>query len=152
MYAFGALGMSWCEMIAYSGQVLPVGVNLARVGHKKGRLVVVQPNNKDLKSNSKWVVFLWAFAGLLYGAIVAGLYVGSVYVILLLLIVCSYILRKGGFPGLFSLGRYYILQTYVVGGVIAAIAIIIYMAVHKFNMLTSNDKSHLGSLRPPVVA
>ncbi|KAF9991871.1 hypothetical protein BGZ79_003878, partial [Entomortierella chlamydospora] len=57
-----------------------------------------------------------------------------------------------GFHGLFSLGRYYILQTYVIGGVIAAIAIVIYMAAHKFNMLTSNDTSHLGSLRPPVVA
>ncbi|KAF9346493.1 hypothetical protein BGX26_001976 [Mortierella sp. AD094] len=163
MYAFGALGMSWCEMVAYSGQVLPEGVNLARIRQKDGQLVV-QPKNEfsldDPKSNSKWLVFLWAFAGLLYGAIVAGvscqypkgLYVGSIYVVLLLLVVCFYIIRKGGLSGLFSLGRYYILQTYVIGGVVAVVAIVIYMAAHKFNMLTSNDTSHLGSLRTPVVA
>lgn len=79
MYAFGALGMSWCEMVAYSGQVLPVGVNLARVGQ-------VSTNGSRLgvrsKKSSKRLVFLWILAGVLYGGIVAGkvlVLVGVIY-------------------------------------------------------------------------
>ncbi|KAG0288653.1 hypothetical protein BGZ97_006708, partial [Linnemannia gamsii] len=71
MYAFGALGMSWCEMVAYSGQVLPVGVNLARVGQvssKNGGGLGVRNRNK---SSSKRLVLLWILAGVLYGGIVA---------------------------------------------------------------------------------
>lgn len=72
MYAFGALGMSWCEMVAYSGQVLPVGVNLARVGQvsSKNRGGLGIRNRK--RSSSKRLVLLWILAGVLYGGIVAG--------------------------------------------------------------------------------
>ncbi|KAG0200043.1 hypothetical protein BGX28_006783 [Mortierella sp. GBA30] len=153
MYALGALGMSWCEMIAYSGQVLPEGMNLARVGHLKKDVVLTE--GMPVRS-SKRLVFLWIVAGVLYGGIVAGvacqypkgLYVGLGYVVALLLVVSSYILlsRTGG---LFSLGRHYILQSYLIGGVVAAVAIVIYMAVHHFDMLTSNDKSHMGSIDRP---
>ncbi|GJJ75635.1 hypothetical protein EMPS_07993 [Entomortierella parvispora] len=153
MYAFGALGMSWCEIIAYSGQVLPKGVNLARVGHGKSN----GPFSASGKAqSSKRLVVLWAVAGLLYGGIVAGvacqypkgLYVGPVYVVLLFLAVSASILasRKGGY---FSLGRHYILQTYLIGMVVAAVAIVAYMAIHHFDMLTSNDKSHLDSINRP---
>ncbi|KAF9434522.1 hypothetical protein BGZ76_007880 [Entomortierella beljakovae] len=164
MYAFGALGMSWCEMIAYSGQILPVGVNLARVGKslklENGETVTAVTKKKESKQDdsqsSKWVILLWIVAGILYGGIVAGvscqypkgLYIGSAYVVLLLLVVTIYIARSPT-RGLFSLGRHYILQTYLIGGVVAAVAIVIYMAINHFDMLTSNDKSHLGSLRPP---
>ena len=77
-----------------------------------------------------------------------GLYVGSVYVVLLFLAVSAAILasRKGGY---FSLGRHYILQTYLIGMVVAAVAIVAYMAIHHFDMLTSNDKSHLDSINRP---
>ncbi|KAI1307377.1 hypothetical protein EDD11_004491 [Mortierella claussenii] len=179
MYAFGALGMSWCEMVAYSGQILPKRVNLARVGHLKA----LERQHQHLRQgqwrtrpegiaatattttamagaahrqSSKWLVVLWIVAGVLYGGIVAGvtcqypkgLYVGSVYVVVMLLVVCGYILTTPT-RGLFTLGRHYILQTYVIGGVVAAVAIVIYMAVHHFDMLTSNDKSHLGSITRP---
>ncbi|KAG0353234.1 hypothetical protein BC939DRAFT_271989 [Gamsiella multidivaricata] len=172
MYAFGALGMSWCEMIAYSGQVLPAGVNLARVGrpgpvntkdhrHQGRREEERDPeavNGTMTGRSSKRLVFLWILAGVLYGGIVAGvacqypkgLYVGSAYVLLLLLVLSSYLFstrKRSG--GIFTLGRNYILQTYLIGGVVAAVAIIIYMAIHHFDMLTSNDKSHLGSITRP---
>ncbi|KAF9110357.1 hypothetical protein BGX27_006472 [Mortierella sp. AM989] len=160
IYAFGALGMSWCEMIAYSGHILPEGVNLARLGEKVGtgevyvKLTMNGSSQKNAKS-SKWLVLLWVVAGVLYGGIVAGvacqypkgLYIGSAYVVLMLLVVCVCIIYTTG--SLFSLGRHYILQTYMIGGVVAAVAIIIYIAANGFDMLTSNDKSHLGSLRPP---
>ncbi|KAG0053796.1 hypothetical protein BGZ83_000431 [Gryganskiella cystojenkinii] len=152
MYAFGALGMSWCEIIAYSSQVLPKGVNLARVGHWKSKGSILAGRAQS----SKRLVVLWAVAGVLYGGIVAGvacqypkgLYVGSAYVVLLFLCVSAAILfsRRGGY---FSLGRHYILQTYLIGMVIAAVAIVAYMAIHHFNMITSNDQSHLDSINRP---
>ena len=70
MYAFGALGMSWCEIIAYSGQVLPKGVNLARVGHWKSKGAFISASGQA--QSSKRLVALWAVAGILYGGIVAG--------------------------------------------------------------------------------
>lgn len=77
-----------------------------------------------------------------------GLYVGPIYVVVLFLAVSAAILgsRKGGY---FSLGRHYILQTYLIGMVVAAVAIVAYMAIHHFDMLTSNDKSHLDSVNRP---
>ncbi|KAF9120424.1 hypothetical protein BGX30_003177 [Mortierella sp. GBA39] len=153
MYAFGALGMSWCEMVAYSGQVLPVGVNLARVGQ-------VSTNGSQLgvrsRKSSKKLVLLWILAGVLYGGIVAGvacqypkgLYVGLIYVTALFLILVTYILSRPT-RGLFTLGRHYILQTYLIGMVVAAVAIVIYLATHHFEFLTSNDKSHLASTTRP---
>ncbi|KAF9900269.1 hypothetical protein EC991_007680 [Linnemannia zychae] len=153
MYAFGALGMSWCEMVAYSGQVLPVGVNLARVGQvtTKGSRLGVRS-----KKSSKRLVLLWILAGVLYGGIVAGvacqypkgLYVGLAYIGALFLILVTYILSRPT-RGLFTLGRHYILQTYVIATIVAAVAIIIYLAVHDFEFLTSNDKSHLASTTRP---
>ncbi|KAF9097419.1 hypothetical protein BGX29_008084 [Mortierella sp. GBA35] len=154
MYAFGALGMSWCEIVAYSGQVLPVGVNLARVGQvsKKSRLGV----RSRKSSSSKRLVLLWILAGVLYGGIVAGvacqypkgLYVGLAYIAALFLILAIYILTRptGGF---FTLGRHYILQTYLIACVVAAVAIVIYLGVQRFEFLTSNDKSHLASTTRP---
>ncbi|KAI8594758.1 hypothetical protein EDD21DRAFT_392979, partial [Dissophora ornata] len=145
MYAFGALGMSWCEMIAYSSQVLPLDDNFDNV----------TKDSKD-RGSKKWLVAFWVVVGLLYGAIVAGvacqypkgLYVGSVYVILLLLVLCTYILtRPEKRP--FAVGRYYIIQTYIVAGIFAAIIILIYIATHNFKMLTSNDQSHLDSINRP---
>ncbi|KAF9148312.1 hypothetical protein BG015_009953 [Linnemannia schmuckeri] len=153
MYALGALGMSWCEMVAYSGQVLPVGVNLARVGQ-------VSMNGSRLgvrsRKSSKRLVLLWILAGVLYGGIVAGvacqypkgLYVGLIYVAALFLILVTYILSRPT-RGLFTLGRHYILQTYLIGMVVATVAIVIYLAVHHFEFLTSNDKSHLASTTRP---
>ncbi|KAF8945915.1 hypothetical protein BGZ47_001741 [Haplosporangium gracile] len=153
MYALGALGMSWCEMVAYSGQVLPVGVNLARVGQ-------ISTNGSRLgvrsRKSSKRLVLLWILAGLLYGGIVAGvacqypkgLYVGLIYVAALFLILVTYILSRPT-RGLFTLGRHYIIQTYLIGMVVAAVAIVIYLAVHHFEFLTSNDKSHLASTTRP---
>ncbi|KAF9954207.1 hypothetical protein BGZ70_010632 [Mortierella alpina] len=153
LYAFGALGMSWCEMIAYSSQILPQGVNLARVGHLKKNIVSTEATTVR---SSKRLVVLWVVAGVLYGGIVAGvacqypkgLYVGLAYVACLLLVVSAYILLTPT-RGLFSLGRHYILQTYLIGGVVAAVAIISYMAKNRFDMLTSNDKSHNGSVNRP---
>ncbi|KAF9946068.1 hypothetical protein BGZ72_000714 [Mortierella alpina] len=153
LYAFGALGMSWCEMIAYSSQILPQGINLASVGHLKKN--VVSAEGVPVKS-SKRLVVLWVVAGVLYGGIVAGvacqypkgLYVGLAYVACLLLVVSAYILLTPT-RGLFSLGRHYILQSYLIGGVVAAVAIVGYMAKNHFNMLTSNDKSHNGSVNRP---
>ncbi|KAK3818129.1 MAG: hypothetical protein J3R72DRAFT_502643 [Linnemannia gamsii] len=152
MYAFGALGMSWCEMVAYSGQVLPVGVNLARVGQ-------VSTNSRlgvRSRKSSKRLVFLWILAGVLYGGIVAGvacqypkgLYVGLVYIGALFLILVVYILSHPT-RGLFTLGRHYILQTYLISTVVAAVAIVIYLAMNDFKFLTSNDKSHLASTTRP---
>ncbi|KAK3811645.1 MAG: hypothetical protein JOS17DRAFT_779876 [Linnemannia elongata] len=153
MYAFGALGMSWCEMVAYSGQVLPVGVNLARVGQ-------VSTNGSQLgvrsRKSSKRLVLLWILAGVLYGGIVAGvacqypkgLYVGLIYIAALFLILVIYILSRP-MRGLFTLGRHYILQTYLIGMVVAAVAIVIYLAIHHFEFLTSNDESHLASINRP---
>ncbi|KAF9202146.1 hypothetical protein BGZ49_007652 [Haplosporangium sp. Z 27] len=161
MYAFGALGMSWCEMAAYAGQVLPANVNLTRVSNKFSKKIEISRALPAIKEKgNRSIVFLWIFAGVIYGAIVAGvacqypkgLYVGLIYVVLLLLVLCSYILFRSNGQGLFTLGRYYILQTYVIGGFVALVAIIIYMAVNHFDMLTSNDKSHIGSLRPPAIA
>ncbi|KAF9128701.1 hypothetical protein BGW39_004833 [Mortierella sp. 14UC] len=153
MYAFGALGMSWCEMVAYSGQVLPVGINLARVGQvsTKGSRLGVRS-----KKSSKRLVLLWILAGVLYGGIVAGvacqypkgLYVGLAYIGALFLILVIYILSHPT-RGLFTLGRHYILQTYLIATVVAAVAIVIYLAVHDFEFLTSNDKSHLASITRP---
>ncbi|CAO3570865.1 unnamed protein product [Mortierella alpina] len=153
LYAFGALGMSWCEMIAYSSQILPKGVNLARVGHLKRNVFSTEATTVR---SSKRLVVLWAVAGVLYGGIVAGvacqyprgLYVGLAYVACLLLVVSAYILLTPT-RGLFSLGRHYILQTYLIGGVVAAVAIVSYMAKNRFDMLTSNDKSHNGSVHRP---
>ncbi|KAF9282598.1 hypothetical protein BGZ68_005874 [Mortierella alpina] len=153
LYAFGALGMSWCEMIAYSSQILPKGINLARVGHLKKNVVSTEATTVR---SSKRLVVLWVVAGVLYGGIVAGvacqypkgLYVGLAYVACLLLVVSVYILLTPT-RGLFSLGRHYILQTYLIGGVVAAIAIVSYMAKNRFDMLTSNDKSHNGSVHRP---
>ncbi|KAG0372660.1 hypothetical protein BGX24_012752 [Mortierella sp. AD032] len=152
MYAFGALGMSWCEMVAYSGQVLPVGVNLARVGQ-------VSTNSRlgvRSRKSSKRLVLLWILAGVLYGGIVAGvacqypkgLYVGLVYIGALFLILVVYILSHPT-RGLFTLGRHYILQTYLISTVVAAVAIVIYLAMNDFKFLTSNDKSHLASTTRP---
>ncbi|KAF9296341.1 hypothetical protein BGZ88_000132 [Linnemannia elongata] len=153
MYAFGALGMSWCEMVAYSGQVLPVGVNLARVGQ-------ISTNGSRLgvrsRKSSKRLVLLWILAGVLYGGIVAGvacqypkgLYVGLIYIGALFLILAIYILSRPT-RGLFTLGRHYILQTYLIGMVVAAVAIVIYLALNHFEFLTSNDKSHLASTTRP---
>ncbi|KAG0348250.1 hypothetical protein BG004_005569 [Podila humilis] len=154
IYAFGALGMSWCEMIAYSGQVLPRGLNLARVGHLAQMAAVVQGGGPVKQRSSKRLVALWILAGVLYGGIVAGvacqypkgLYVGLVYVGLLMAVLIVYL---GVRRSLFTLGRHYILQTYLIGAVVALVAIIIYMAVNSFEMLTSNDKSHLGSHTRP---
>ncbi|KAF9192399.1 hypothetical protein BGZ51_005199 [Haplosporangium sp. Z 767] len=162
MYALGALGMSWCEMVAYSGQILPKGVNLARVGHLKKRPSSLSSQNgaavvvgTQVKS-SRRLVLLWIVAGILYGCIVAGvscqypkgLYVGLAYVGLLLLVLSVYILSTPT-RGLFSLGRHYILQTYVIGGVVAIVIIFIYIAVNGFEMLTSNDKSRLQTINRP---
>jgi len=52
--------------------------------------------------------------------------------------------------GLFSLGKHYILQTYLMAGVIALAIIGIYIAIHKGSLLTSNDKSYLGSITRPL--
>ncbi|KAF9573099.1 hypothetical protein EC968_009059 [Mortierella alpina] len=153
LYAFGALGMSWCEMIAYSSQILPEGTNLARVGHLKKNVVSTEAT--PVRS-SKRLVVLWVVAGVLYGGIVAGvacqypkgLYVGLAYVACLLLVVSAYILLSPT-RGLFSLGRHYILQSYLIGGVVAVIAIVSFMAKNRFDMLTSNDKSHNGSVNRP---
>ncbi|KAF9939530.1 hypothetical protein BGZ67_009294 [Mortierella alpina] len=153
LYAFGALGMSWCEMIAYSSQILPEDMNLARVGHLKKNIVSTE--STPLQS-SKRLVVLWVVAGVLYGGIVAGvacqypkgLYVGIAYVACLLLVVSVYILLTPT-RGLFSLGRHYILQSYLIGGVVAVIAIVGFMAKNRFDMLTSNDKSHNGSVNRP---
>ncbi|KAF8930013.1 hypothetical protein BGZ52_001528 [Haplosporangium bisporale] len=155
MYAFGALGMSWCEMVAYSGQILPQGVSLAKAGHLKAMAATQGPVPEK---SSKRLVALWILAGVLYGGIVAGvacqypkgLYVGLAYLGVLLSVLILYLgSRPKAKRGLFSLGRYYILQTYLIGGVVALVAIIIYMAKNKFDMLTSNDKSHLGSTTRP---
>ncbi|KAG0262813.1 hypothetical protein BG011_009644 [Mortierella polycephala] len=162
MYALGALGMSWCEMVAYSGQILPKGVNLARVGHLKKRSSSLSNQNgaavvagAQVKT-SRRLILLWIIAGVLYGCIVAGvscqypkgLYVGLGYIGLLILVLSAYILSTPT-RGLFSLGRHYILQTYVIGGVVAFVIIFIYMAVNGFDMLTSNDKSHLQTVNRP---
>ncbi|KAG0232919.1 hypothetical protein BGW42_007828 [Actinomortierella wolfii] len=160
IYAFGALGMSWCQMIAYADQTLPRGINLARVGTswRSGRrsgLAVLSGRRKS----SKRLVPLFFLTGILYGGILAGvscqypkgIYVGYAYTGLMMLVIIAYILAKerGRLGGLFSLGRYYILQTYLIGGVVALVAITIYLAVHKFDFLTSNDKSHIGNYSRP---
>ncbi|KAF9572537.1 hypothetical protein BGW38_008512, partial [Lunasporangiospora selenospora] len=159
MYALGALGMSWCEMIAFSRQALPVGCTLVNVGQFYERSSPSSAGEghsaKGRKSQGGWpLVILWVIAGVLYGGIVAGvacqypkgLYVGLIYVPLLLIIVAGFLFYK---RGLFTLGRYYILQTYVIGAIVALVAIIIYMAKNKFDMLTSNDKSKIGSYSRP---
>ncbi|KAG0341886.1 hypothetical protein BG000_007703 [Podila horticola] len=155
MYAFGALGMSWCEMVAYSGQILPQGMNLAKAGHLKA---MARKQGPVPEKSSKRLVALWILAGVLYGGIVAGvacqypkgLYVGLAYVGVLMSILIIYLgSRPKAERGLFSLGRHYILQTYLIGCIVALVAIIIYMAKNHFDMLTSNDKSHLGSTTRP---
>ncbi len=73
---------------------------------------------------------------------------GLAYVACLLLVVSAYILLTPT-RGLFSLGRHYILQSYLIGGVVAVVAIVGYMAKNSFDMLTSNDKSHNGSVNRP---
>lgn len=79
-----------------------------------------------------------------------GLYVGLAYLGVLLSVLILYLgSRPKAKRGLFSLGRYYILQTYLIGGVVALVAVIVFMAKNKFDMLTSNDKSHLGSTTRP---
>lgn len=78
MYAFGALGMSWCEMVAYSGQFLPQGVSLARAGHLKAMAATQGPVPEK---SSKRLVALWILAGVLYGGIVAGIVNSSVGVV-----------------------------------------------------------------------
>jgi hypothetical protein len=77
-----------------------------------------------------------------------GLYVGLIYIAALFLILVIYILSRPT-RGLFTLGRHYILQTYLIGMVVAAVAIVVYLAVHHFEFLTSNDKSHLASTTRP---
>ncbi|KAF9918375.1 hypothetical protein FBU30_000234 [Linnemannia zychae] len=152
LYAFGALGMSWCEMIAYSGQILPVGVNLARVNQVSSSSQL----GVRSKKSSKRLVFLWILAGVLYGAIVAGvacqypkgLYVGLAYIGVLFLVLVIYIITRPT-RGLFTLGRHYILQTYLIGTIVATVAIVIYLAINHFEFLTSNDKSHLASITRP---
>ncbi|KAG0026979.1 hypothetical protein BGZ81_005971 [Podila clonocystis] len=155
MYAFGALGMSWCEMMAYSGQILPQGVSLARAGHLRA---MAQKQGPVPEKSSKRLVVMWILAGVLYGGIVAGvacqypkgLYVGLAYVGVLMSVLIIYLSsRPKAKRGLFTLGRHYILQTYLIGCVVALVAIIIYMAKNQFDMLTSNDKSHLGSTTRP---
>ncbi|KAF9345301.1 hypothetical protein BGX34_004862 [Mortierella sp. NVP85] len=170
MYAVGALGMSWCEMIAYSRQKLPVGFSLARCGHAvvldNGRKVVLVPKSSPEgqgipNTRSRRLVAWWIAAGVLYGAIVAGvacqypwgIKVGFVYIGALLVVISGYIVisdsRRHEPIGLFSIGKHYILQTYLMAGVIALAIIGIYIAIHKGSLLTSNDKSYLGSITRP---
>ncbi|KAF9960321.1 hypothetical protein BGZ65_012503 [Modicella reniformis] len=164
MYALGALGMSWCEMIAYAPQTLPVKYTLNRVGH-----AVVNPNNgrshlspttiegQTQNTPSSWLFVAYMIsAGFLYGTIVAGvacqypkgLIVGTAYVSLLLLTVGGYFVYKG-VRTLAELGRHHILATYLIGGIVATAIIFIYMAINNFDLLTSNDKSHNGSYSRP---
>lgn len=77
-----------------------------------------------------------------------GLYVGLIYIAALFLILVIYILSRPT-RGLFTLGRHYILQTYIIATIVAAVAIVIYLATNHFEFLTSNDKSHLASTTRP---
>lgn len=77
-----------------------------------------------------------------------GLYVGLIYIGALFLILAIYILSRPT-RGLFTLGRHYILQTYLIGMVVAGVAIVIYLVLNHFEFLTSNDKSHLASTTRP---
>ncbi|KAF9296935.1 hypothetical protein BGZ74_010088 [Mortierella antarctica] len=155
IYAFGALGMSWCEMVAYSGQLLPQGVSLARAGHLKA---MARKQGPVPEKSSKRLVALWILAGVLYGGIVAGvacqypkgLYVGLAYVgVVMSVLIIDLVSKPKAKRGLLTLGRHYILQTYLIGCIVALVAIIAYMANNQFDMLTSNDKSHLGSTTRP---
>ncbi|KAI8350990.1 hypothetical protein B0O80DRAFT_456803 [Mortierella sp. GBAus27b] len=166
IYAFGAVGMSWCEMYAYSRQILPPGVTLKNCASiPNTNKVDVYANYEDpVKHRSRGLVVWWIISALLYGAIVAGvacqypkgLYVGCVYVAMLFFgtIIAVYIIEYrefGRFNGRapLSLGRHYILQSYTLGAVVAAIAMVGYMAYNHFDMLTSNDKSYLSSISRP---
>ncbi|KAG0294715.1 hypothetical protein BGZ98_001682 [Dissophora globulifera] len=151
MYAFGAVGMSWCEMIAYAQQTLPADTSLDGV-----RSNTWGGDGERTDGSNRLLVVLWVLTGVLYGAIVGGvtcqypkgLYVGTPYAVLMFFIIWFYIYRRAhGGRGLFSIGRFYILQTYSIGFAVAIAGIIAYMAVHKFDGLTSNDKSHLGNQR-----
>ncbi|KAF9164454.1 hypothetical protein DFQ26_001428 [Actinomortierella ambigua] len=160
IYAFGALGMTWCQIIAYADQTLPRGVNLARVGVSwrsgpRSGLGVLAGRHKS----SKRLVPLYFVTGILYGGILAGvscqypkgIYIGYAYTVVMMLAIAGYILTKdrGRLDGLLSLGRYYILQTYLIGGVVALVAITGYLAINNFDFLTSNDKSHIGTHSRP---
>ncbi|KAF9973507.1 hypothetical protein BGZ73_003249 [Actinomortierella ambigua] len=160
IYAAGALGMTWCQIIAYADQTLPRGVNLARVGTSwrsgpRSGLGILAGRHKS----SKRLVPLYFVTGILYGGILAGvscqypkgIYVGYAYTVVMMLVIIGYILAKdrGRVDGLFSLGRYYILQTYLIGGTVALVAITIYLAINDFDFLTSNDKSHIGNHSRP---
>ncbi|KAG0313536.1 hypothetical protein BGZ99_008830 [Dissophora globulifera] len=151
LYAFGAVGMSWCEMIAYAQQTLPADTSLDGV-----RSNTWGGDGERTDGSNKLLVVLWVLTGVLYGAIVGGvtcqypkgLYVGTPYAVLMFFIIWFYIYRRAhGGRGLFLVGRFYILQTYSIGFAVAIAGIIAYMAVHKFDGLTSNDKSHLGNQR-----
>jgi hypothetical protein len=74
--------------------------------------------------------------------------VGLIYIAALFLILVIYILSRPT-RGLFTLGRHYILQTYIIATIVAAVAIVIYLATNHFEFLTSNDKSHLASTTRP---